>query len=253
MKTSIKVLPKAFGVLEYVYARDEPALPQDVARELAMPTATAMRILHDLAELGYLEQPGPRKGYRRGPMAFALAGSSPEDEYIRFADFHCASLARRMKLAVVLARRHRNWRCLLSHHNHNPSFVVDAGRLRLPNLYRNTSGRILLAYADPGEVDEVVLRDGPPSRADWPEAAGKRALLDQCLARIRDDGFVERNPSCNGQSHAFALPLFRHDALFGAVSVYWSLHADEIQSDEFRQAARQLVRTLAESPKTIPG
>lgn len=248
----IKVLQKVFDVLEYAYRHPEPVLPQEVARRFELSQSTAVRLLRDLAELGYLEQAGARKGYRRGPMAFVLA-DSPESEFLRFASYHIEETARRLGQAVVLSRRHRNFRCILCHRNHNPAFTVDADRVRTPNLYRTTSGRLLLAYAQKSEVDEVVRADGLPSTTDWSEAAGKRAALDAQLAKICKTGHVERNPSCDGQSHALALPLFRGGQLFGAVAMYWSLHADEEFSERCRVAARLLVQTLSESRKAIAG
>lgn len=248
----IKVIQKAFDVLEYVYRHPDPVLPQDLARQFTLSQPTAVRLLRDLTELGYLEQVGARKGYRRGPMSFVLT-DSPESEFVRFASFHIEETARRIGQAIVLSRRHRNWRCILCHHNHNPAFVVDADRIRTPNLYRTTSGRLLLAYADKNELDDIVRIDGLPSREDWPEIAKRRDTLDTQLAKIRHAGQVELHPSRDGQSHALALPLFRNGVLFGAVTVYWSVHADDASSERCRSAARTLIQALSETRKVIQG
>lgn len=246
----IKVLRKSFEVLEHVYRQSEPVLPQEVARRLELPQATAVRILRDLAEMGYLEQAGPRKGYCRGPMSFVLADAE-ESEFLRFARYHIEQTAGELGQAIVLSRRHRNYRCVLCHSNHNPAFAVDADRVRAANLYRTTSGRLLLAYASREDVDAIVRADGLPSPGDWPEAAGRRAALDAQLAAIRKSGRIERYPSCDGQSNALALPLFRDGQLFGAVAAYWSLQADEKLSHRCIAAAGKLVKTLSESRKAI--
>lgn len=248
----IKVIQKTFDALEYVYRRDAPVLPRELAERLDLPLPTAARLLRDLMALGYLEQDGRRKGYRRGPMAAVLAGT-PDDEFLRFAAYHIDEAARRIGQAIVLSRRHRNFRCLLCHRNHNPSFEIDTGRLRVPNLYRTTAGRVLLAYASSAERDEVLAMDGPPTFQDWPEAEGDAARTRALLDGIRKTGFVELSVSRDGQSHAFALPLFRDYKLYGAVTVYWNTGLDDSFSARCRDCARALVRVLAEPRQTISG
>ena len=84
----IKVLQKTFDLLEYVGACPHPVLPREAAEALRLPQPTTVRLLRDLAELGYLEQSGPRKGYRLGPVPFRLAdGKIYNDEFMEVYPF----------------------------------------------------------------------------------------------------------------------------------------------------------------------
>ena len=87
----------------------------------ALRTETAARLLRDLAELGYLEQSGPRKGYRLGPVPFHLAGGKLyDDEYMRFVSATVKECAREMGQSILFAVRRRASRYILCHYNFNP-------------------------------------------------------------------------------------------------------------------------------------
>lgn len=107
----IKVLQKTFDVLEYAANSPHPVLPGETAEALGLPQPTAARILRDLAELGYLEQPGPRKGYRLGPVPYHLAGGRLyDDEFLRFVTAAVKECARSIGQSVLFAVRRRGCR-----------------------------------------------------------------------------------------------------------------------------------------------
>ena len=71
-------LHKAFRVLELLADDQEQARPLGViAARLGLNKATCAHVLKTLSELGYVEQLGPRQGYRLGPMAYALTRGRP--------------------------------------------------------------------------------------------------------------------------------------------------------------------------------
>ena len=174
----IKVLQKTFDVLEYAANSPHPVLPGETAEALGLPQPTAARILRDLAELGYLEQPGPRKGYRLGPVPYHLAGGRLyDDEFLRFVTAAVKECARSIGQSVLFAVRRRGCRYILCHCNFNPRFYIDTARIRFRDLYATGSGRILLAFTPEAELGELIGELGLPSASVWPGAAAGRALL----------------------------------------------------------------------------
>ena len=178
----IKVLQKTFDVLEYAANSPHPVLPGETAEALGLPQPTAARILRDLAELGYLEQPGPRKGYRLGPVPYHLAGGRLyDDEFLRFVTAAVKECARSIGQSVLFAVRRRGCRYILCHCNFNPRFYIDTARIRFRDLYATGSGRILLAFTPEAELGELIGELGLPSASVWPEAAAGREQLLRCL------------------------------------------------------------------------
>jgi len=85
--SDVKVLSKAFGLLEAVGASDTGRSLSELGDELGMPVGTAHRLLRQLVRLGYLEQDPATKLYRLGLRVLSLRASA-------IAALQLASLAR---------------------------------------------------------------------------------------------------------------------------------------------------------------
>ncbi len=220
----IKVLQKTFDALEYVAQQDRPVLPAELVRVLSLSQPTAVRILKDLTELGYLEQAGPRKGYRTGPIPFRIArGRRYREEFCSFAQPLIEDAARRLGQSVLFSCRHHHWRTILCHANYNPAFYVDTASYRIDDLYCTVSGRVLLAYTPQEELDRIVETVGLPSPDFWPhrwdEALGGREALDRELSKIRRQGFAESEQFQRGfPLHIYARPVICDREFLGAVA-----------------------------------
>ncbi|MBS1371733.1 MAG: helix-turn-helix domain-containing protein [Lentisphaeria bacterium] len=250
----IKVLQKTFDVLEFVAMQPHPVLPNELVGELGLSQPTAVRILRDLSELGYLEQAGSRKGYRLGPVPFHLAGGKLYDDgFMRFASAVVRDCARELGQSVQFAVRRRSSRFILCHYNFNPRFYVDTTPTRFRDLYVTGSGRTLLAFAPEPELDAVVAETGLPSPGAWPEASADIDALKRELGRIRTARAAELPRSACGNFHVYARPVFRDRAFLGVVASNWEADAPEDASQRCREAITQLAARLSESRKLVVG
>lgn len=73
----IKVLHKAFEVIQCISEHGGAMLPSAIASAVAINQATCVRILRDLVELGYIEQLGPRQGYMLSVQGWAVFSRNP--------------------------------------------------------------------------------------------------------------------------------------------------------------------------------
>ncbi len=250
----IKVLQKTFDLLEYVGACPHPVLPREAAEALRLPQPTTVRLLRDLAELGYLEQSGPRKGYRLGPVPFRLAdGKIYNDEFMRFASAAVKECARELSQSVQFAIRRRCCRYILCHYNFNPGFFIDTTRIRFRDLYATGSGRTLLAFAPEAELGELIADLGLPSPETWPEAAPDREHLLHELGRIRTAREVEMPRSLCGNFHVYARPVFRNRAFVGVVAANWETSAPPARSERYKEQITTLAARLSEARKLVVG
>lgn len=79
----VKVLDKAFALLEAVGASEQGRSLTELASALDLPTATVFRLMHHLARLGYIEQEPGSKRYSLGLRVLTLKASAIQS--VRFA------------------------------------------------------------------------------------------------------------------------------------------------------------------------
>ena len=250
----IKVLQKTFAILEYIAVSPHPVTPGELVEVLNLPQPTAARILRDLAELGYLEQSGARKGYRPGPVFYLIAGGKLyDDEFMRFARTEIRECARELGQSVLFAVRRRNSRLILCHYNYNPRFRIDTRAMRFHDLYVTASGRMLLAFAPEGELDTFIRENGLPAPEVWPGAADGIDILKRELGRIRTDRCLELQRSFCGNFHIYARPVFRGRAFLGAVAANWDVDAPANLSAQYRRGVTTLAQTLTNSGTAAVG
>lgn len=250
----IKVLQKTFALLEFVAARPHPVPPHEAAEALGLPQPTTVRLLRDLAELGYLEQSGPRKGYRLGPVPFHLAGGRLyNDEFMRFVSAAVEECARELGQSVQFAIRRRSCRYILCHYNYNPGFFVDTSRTRFRDLYNTGSGRTLLAFTPENELRELIAELGFPAPDVWPEAAPDREHLLHELGKIRTAREVEMPRSLCGNFHVYARPVFRGRVFAGVVAANWETSAPPARSEHHKEQITTLAARLSEARKLVVG
>ena len=186
----IKVLHKGFDILELLAAEPERTRPlREIAGRLRLHPATCANILKTLAGRQYVEQEAPRQGYRLGPAAHHLVRHGPyRKDLTAVAEPLLAALAKAVDETVMLVTLRHGRRFILCQIDGRQAVQVERDFLFQTTTYQTATGRLLLAYLAPADLDEVAARLGPPVR-QWPEAA-TRPLLERALAAIRAAGWV---------------------------------------------------------------
>jgi len=214
----IQSLRKAFRVLELLADDQEQALPLGIiADTLDLHKATCAHVLKTLGELGYVEQLGPRQGYRLGPMAYALPRGRPyRRDLVAAAEPLMAELAREVRETVLLAALHRGRRFTLCQIGGTQDVQVKADPMVAVNVYQTATGRLLLAHARTEEAKTFVRAAGLPGEA-WPEVRSETDLR-AALAAIREAGqVVNVTPT---HVVALAWPVIQNGCVVAALGLF---------------------------------
>jgi DNA-binding IclR family transcriptional regulator len=243
--TGYSTVRKAMAVIS-AFSYGEPVLGvSEIARRLGMGKSTVHRILATLQADGYVERTADeryRLSIRMYEIGLQVAASSelrqlvhPALEQLRNESRETAHLAVLSGTDVVYLDRLES--------PHMIRLFTQVGRRRA--AHATSSGKVLLAFGTPADVDTVVA-GGMPRLG--PRTITTRPLLEQSLEQVRLDGYaISVEESARGVS-SVAAPVFDGDGqCVGAVSVAGPIT---------RMPANQLdhfVRLVLAASARIPG
>lgn len=186
---SVRAVERALDIL-LLYSQDQPELSiSEIARHVELPKSTVHRLLTALQHKGFIQQNPENQKYGLGMVLMHLGHLVAEQLDIRrLARPLMRHLERETGETVNLnVARDGHRVCIEKVESHQDvRHFVEVGK-QLP-IYCGASGKVLMAYMEPDEVEEIVRRTGlspytSRTIAD-PEA------LRQELAAIRRRGYA---------------------------------------------------------------
>jgi len=226
----------------------------ELARRMGMKPNSAHNLLKTLVACGYAEQTQEGR-YAAGPRlrAVGLYNSLTSAPASRAVSSALAGLVNRLDEYAVFAALVNGQRVALGALNADRSIAVNQAVLQTASLWSTPTGRVLAAFASPGELKGVLERNGPPEET-WPEA---QEDMERELASIRRLGAcVVDNPKKD--IVAFAAPVLNSQGrLLGSLGCYAPRYRCPKSSfrEKFaalRDAAEALAREL-EAAGAAPG
>src|SRR3546814_388604 len=143
----------------------------------------------------YLEQLGPKKGYKLGYMAYQVVGNSSfEDKLKRAASEPMEGLTARVNetsLLAILRKPHR----VIVHQVHAEHDLMVRSSVE-KEAYNSASGRLLVAMLDNEAQQAFIEKFGLPSAEVWPEAVTESQLRQE-LDTIRQCGYARQETASN--------------------------------------------------------
>jgi IclR family pca regulon transcriptional regulator len=236
------------------FTPDRPVLGiSELARMFELTRSTTHRYVATLATLGYLQQDEPTRKYRLGPrvldLGFSVLGSLELREIAaphlrRLTDItgHTSNLAIRDDTDVILIDRVRG----RAGRYHHLEFSLHVGS-RLPS-YCSATGKALLAFLPPPELDQVLDRIEFVQRG--PHTLTSKAALRAELGRVRRTGVAVNDEELDAALRSIAAPVrSRSGEVVAAVNIAipWSpvamtelvsQHAPTLQAAAHQIAAR---------------
>jgi DNA-binding IclR family transcriptional regulator len=181
---------------------------------LDMPSSTVYRYLRTLGEFGFVDRHEGR--YRLGPRLLIGAGSKVTSErLIRLADPILRMLAEETgETALIVRRVGLSALCLHQVEAKQPLRVALEPGAMAP-LYAGAMSRVLLAFAPPGILEEVVAQGLQPVTERTPAEAELRAGLADIVAT----GIALSEGEFVAGSVAMAVPIIRDDGIVAALAV----------------------------------
>ncbi|MCI2397834.1 IclR family transcriptional regulator [Aliiroseovarius subalbicans] len=210
---------KALSLLSF-FSRARASIGlSDMARLSGMNKATAHRLLSELADQGFVEQTGTGREYRLGPAVLRLAALRENtvpmrDMAMQVLTDLSAATGETAHMSVLSGDVLSSIAYTYAHAHGTMVMMEDAEVL---TLHATGSGLAVLAFSDPGFVDQALARPlAARTRHTETDPAAIRALLPGIRAR----GFATSVGGFEEDVHSHAAPVFdAQSRCIGAVAV----------------------------------
>ena len=213
----IQVIVRAVNILEFVAQHEKEPVPLfKIALHAGLSQPTTANIVKTLMEKGFLEQVSRKEGYRLGIAAYRLTGNASYDQDLITASKEpMENLARQLNETTLLAQIKNNKRVILHILESEQALQVKA--IMVAEVYDTATGRLLMAYLPPKELENLIKALGLPQKKTWPGTQTMKELNKQ-LQEIRENEFVQTI----SLSHTvgFAVPIYKSDKVVASLSIF---------------------------------
>lgn len=221
MEKRIKVIEKALNILELLASEENREFPLgEIADTLNMDHGTCSNIIKTLSSRGYINQKGPRCGYKFGYMLYKLTNSAINNEELtKIARDEIDDLGRKLNETAILSCIKNDKRIVLYKTVPDRELIVRTNVDK--SIYSANTGRVIIANYTPAHLEKCLIRLGLPSKEEWPEiftSDNPHGELVNSLAAIRIAGYeIHHDP--NGIV-GVAAPIFKAGHVVGSLGVY---------------------------------
>lgn len=244
----IQVIHRALDILELI-ASDRSRLYTlgEISNQLKLNNATCANIIKTLVTRGYLEQEGRKTGYRLGAMAYLLTGNySHKQELLDASIEPMNNLALSLNEGCILSVLKDNMRILL--HEIKSTHELQVINKKEKEVYRTSTGRMILASMKEKEQKEYIQKYGLPSSDVWRGIEDEEDLLLE-LAKIRKKQMAVQKS--NNQIVGVAVPIFINEKVIASLGVYlpetrYTASMQERVVEELKATADTINRKLNE-------
>ena len=148
----IKVIEKALNILELLAAEQNREIGLgEIASTLGMDRGTCSNIIKTLVARGYIQQDGPRQGYRFWYMPYKLTNSLINNEELtKIARDDVDKLGRSLNETAILSCIKNDKRIVLYNTNPDRELIVKSNFSK--SIYSANTGRVILANYTPAHI-----------------------------------------------------------------------------------------------------
>ena len=183
----IQVLHRALSILEQLDP-ESPLSLSEIAKRLEINTATCSHIVKTMADRGYIEQLGARKGYILGPQVYHLGNKGQyRKDLTTVAIPLLHHLIAKTQEDVTLCALQNYQKTVLCKLFGNQEIQVNRN-FQTDDIYQTATGRMLLASLSEKERKNFISINGMPGDK-WPSIRSEKHLFSE-LDDIRKNNFV---------------------------------------------------------------
>ena len=182
----------------------------EVARRLNMSRSTTYRYLQSLRSYDLLEEDDEHGGFRLGPRVFELARVARKGlglSEIALPVMH--ELGEQVDEAVLLTRRSGDQVVCVERVESSHPIRLSYERGHLLPLHAGASAKVLLAFAEPAEIEQVLAHHKLDRFTDA-TVIDRRKLAAQ-LKDIRDQGYAISDGEVDTGVRGIAAPILQAD------------------------------------------
>lgn len=239
---SVQSVDRAVRILQ-ILARDGEAGVSDVARELGVHNSTASRLMGALLGHELVEHPTPRGRYRLGAGILRLAGATASRlDVTTQAQPVCDALAAELDETTNVAIISGGVAINVCQAEGSTAVATRNWVGQRTVLHATSSGKVLLAYLDRDEQDQLL--DGCLASFTARTFTSPKELRRE-LAAVRGRGYADAIEEYEDGLNAVAAPIRAHDGtVVAAISV--SGPAYRLAPQRIPDAGAAVVRAAAE-------
>lgn len=240
----------AFQILESLARSDKPCRVTDLATELGTSKPRIFRHLHTLKMLGYVEQESETERYYVG-VRLAMLGNRAayRFELVNIGRPILQELRDELNLTVVISKIEDN-KVLIADKldgDSGVSFIAKIGSTL--DLHSTAQGKLVLAYAEPPILDEVIAQ-GLQAKTIHTITDPKKLRAE--IVRIRQQGWASAPNEMLTGLNAIAVPIFdAEERLRATVAILGSI--DSIAGAPKPHEYSLLVRAAEEIARLLYG
>lgn len=256
---SVRAVGRSIAILQ-VINREGSASMAEIARAVALPYATAYRLVQTLAQQGMIELEPGRKRYRPTELVHTLScGARGPTHLVSVARPHLLAAQQAWSWPVSLVTRVGQWMmvCDSTHALTSLTFNNVYPGYTLP-ITSSASGLAYLAYCPDGEREAVLagLRDFAAPGIVPLELPRLRAQIEQC--RRQGYATLERNPCTQspGKTSSIAAPILKSDGgLYGTLTLIFFSSALDLRTatERYGEPLRERAAQIAWEMNRVPG
>lgn len=176
-----------------------------IAKHLHLPISTAYRYVSALKQAGLIEEAIGTNGYSLGIKILELARAVPKKTLQHISIPIMTQLANEAGESIILCGlRNHDGVCLEKVEGHHALRVSHQRGATIP-LHAGASGKVLLAYLDESERDEIIDRI-EFTKFSMTTITNRRKLKEE-LRRIRAQGYAESDGEVIRETYGIGAPI----------------------------------------------
>jgi len=216
----IQSIVKAMNIIEFLGANpSREYMMTEIADNFNMDYGTCTNILKTLASKGFIQQSGPRRGYKFGYIFYSMTGAMVEnDELTNLAKSDIDKLGELIGERILLSVIKNDKRILLYYTTTDHELTVNTEVEK--DVYATNTGRVIIANYSPAQLEKFISRAGLPKEEDWPEIYGSDNIKESLiyhLSVIKENGYdIYENKS---GIHGLAVPIFKGKVSVGSIGI----------------------------------
>lgn len=213
----IQVVNRALDILELI-AKDRSKLYtlNEISGQLNLNKGTCANIIKTLVKRGYVEQEGRMTGYRLGSMSYLLTGNySHKRELLSAVSGPLNQLSSLLNESCILSVLKENMRLILI--DVKSTHELQVINKKEKEVYKTSTGRMLLACKSKKEQKEFIKKFGLPSPNVWIGIEDEEDLMIELLKIKKKQITIQISLS---QIIGIATPVFKGDEAIASIGIY---------------------------------
>ncbi|MFC2077981.1 IclR family transcriptional regulator [Candidatus Bipolaricaulota bacterium] len=203
----MKTLDRGFELLEYIVEAGQPVPASDLMKLTGLDRSTIYRYLGVLLERRYVQTDPERRGYTSGCRVLELSGSILAGLNVRdVARPLLLKLSNTLSLTAHLAIRDAGHILYIDKVETQRSLPIISRIGSQAPLYCTSLGKALLAYEEPGVVEELLSTQNLLKRTE--NTITNLTSLQAELETVRATGFAVDNEENELGVYCMACPIF---------------------------------------------